>query len=77
MTCISGSLLQGAEGADDAKKGTMGHTAGATQKEILVSSNLPKSKPNFWRISALASKMGQIKKWHIIMLIKDCLLTNI
>ena len=31
-------------------------------EEILVSSNLPKSKPFFVRISALASKMGQIKK---------------
>ena len=43
------------------------------QKGILVSSNLPKNEPNFWRISALASKMGQIKKknaHHYFMLIR-------
>ena len=28
---------------------------------MLVSSNLPKNKPNLWRISALVSKMGKIK----------------
>ena len=32
------------------------------QKEILVSSNLPKSEHNFDKIFALASKIGQIKK---------------
>ena len=33
-----------------------------SQIEILVSSNLPKTKPIFKRIFALVSKMGEIKK---------------
>ena len=45
----------------------------------MAASNLPKSEPFFVRISALASKMGQIEKRiaHHIMLIIDLISSNI